>query len=160
MGKKYLTRSEAYDKDISGFLSDELIDTVSKIMFGSSEKEDTKYRVQFRSSYGGISHKDSMKGAKPITDFHKALLAFKSKHAVIIQINFNDAMVDFRTRKLCVSVAIGQNELNEELNIMAVHPSEVFFIDYDSDDDIESIKSQVKKAKMVGIFDGNINDYR
>lgn len=69
-------------------------------------------------------------------------------------------MVDFRTRKLCISVAIGQNELNEELNIMAVHPSEVFFIDYDSDDDIESIKSQVKKAKMVGIFDGIVNDYR
>lgn len=69
-------------------------------------------------------------------------------------------MVDFRTRKLCVSVAIGQNELNEKLNIMAVHPSEVFFIDYDGNEDLEVIKNQVKKAKMIGIFDGIVNDYR
>lgn len=160
MSKKYLTRNEEYDDELSGFLSDEPIDTVLKIIFGSGKKEDTKYRVQFRSSYGGMSHKDSMKGAKPITDFYKTLLAFKSKHAVVIQINFNDAMVDFRTRKLCVGVTIGQNELNEGLNVMAVHPSEVFFIDYDNDEDIELIKDQVKKAKMIGIFDGNINDYR
>ena len=38
--------------------------------------------------------------------------------------------------------------------------SEVFFIDYNSDKDIELIKDQVKKAKMVGLFDGTVNDYR
>jgi len=43
---------------------------------------------------------------------------------------------------------------------MAVHPREVFFIDYDGDGDIELIKNQVKKAKMIGFFDGNVNDYR
>lgn len=160
MSKKYLTSNEGYGEGVSDFLSSEITDTISHIMFGLNEKEDTKYHVQFRSAYGGISHKDSMEGAKPITDFHKALLAFKSKHAVIIQINFNDAMVDFRTRKLCVSVEIGQNEINEEFNIMAVHPSEAFFIDYDSDNDVESIKNQVKKAKMIGFFDGTVNDYR
>lgn len=160
MVRKYLTRNEKTEEETSSFLSPELIDTVSKIMFGSSKKEVTKYRVQFRSAYGGISHKDSMKGAKPITDLYKNLLMFKSKHATVVEINFNDAMLDFRTRKLCVSVSIGIDELNEESSILAVHPSEVFFIDYDSDDDIESIKSQVKKAKMIGIFDGTVNDYR
>lgn len=160
MGKKYLTNNEEYDEGISDFLSSELIDTVSNIMFGLNEKEDTKYRVQFRSAYGGISHKDSMEGAKPIADFYKSLLTFKNKHVTIVEINFSDAMVDLRTHKLCVSVSIGLDELDGESNIMAVHPSEVFFIDYDSNDDVEVVKGQVKKAKMIGLFDGDVNDYR
>lgn len=160
MSKKYLTSNEEYGEGISDFLSSELIDTVSHIMFGLNEKEDTKYRVQFRSAYGGISHKDSMEGAKPIADFYKSLLTFKNKHATIVEINFGDAMVDLRTHKLCVSVSIGLDELDGESNVMAVHPSEVFFIDYDSNEDVEVIKNQVKKAKMIGLFDGNVNDYR
>ena len=160
MIEKYLTGSEGSNDGISGLLSPDLIDTVSMILFGSNEKEDTKYRVQFRSAYGGISHKDSMKSAKPIADFHKSLLLFKNRRATIVEINFDNATVDFRTRKPCVSVSIGKDELEGESNIMAIHPSEVFFIDYNSDKDIELIKDQVKKAKMIGLFDGTVNDYR
>ena len=87
MSEKYLTGSEGSNDGISGLLSPNLIDTVSMILFGSNEKEDTKYRVQS-----------------------------------------------------CVSVSIGKDELEGESNIMAIHPSEVFFIDYDNDDDIEIIK--------------------
>jgi len=160
MSKKYLTGNKKCDKGVPGLLPSDTIDTVSMILFGSSEKEDTKYRVQFRSAYGGISHKDSMKSAKPIEELYKSLLAFKNKHVTIVKINFDDATVDFRTRKPCVSVSVGIDELDGESNIMAVHPSEVFFIDYDSNEDIELIKNQVKKAKMIGLFDGNVNDYR
>lgn len=159
MSKKYLTGNEKCDKGVPGLLPSD-IDTVAMILFGSSEKEDTKYRVQFRSAYGGISHKDSMEGAKPIEDLYKSLLAFKNKHATIVKINFDDATVDFRTRKPCVSVSVGIDEIDCETNVMATHPNEVFFIDYDNDEDIELIKNQVKKAKMVGLFDGNVNDYR
>lgn len=160
MGKKYLTSNKEYGEGISDFLSSELIDTVSRVMFGLNEKEDTKYRVQFRSAYGGISHKDSMEGAKPIADLYKSLLTFKNKHATIVEINFSDATVDLRTHKLCVSVSIGLDELDGESNVMAVHPSEVLFIDYDSNSDVEFIKNQVKKAKMIGFFDGSVNDHR